>query len=204
MNVKRWCALILLGTTFIFLWEVQQMLQAQETEVPDQAIRLQVVAHSDGINEQQLKAEMRDQINVHVRQEVGELNTKQEAREAITSELEELQEIAERTLATYGREGENVSVELEEEVSFPSRLYGSMLFPAGLYEALVVTIGDGDGENWWCVLFPPLCFVELREGETVEEEETTEVKAAAETESGDNVDYRFFIVDKWNEWFGSE
>src|SRR5699024_12254209 len=56
-----------------------------------------------------------------------------------------------------------------ENIAFPAKLYGSYLYPPGEYEAILITIGEGQGENWWCVLFPPLCFLDFENGTTVAE-----------------------------------
>ncbi|MDR1913504.1 MAG: stage II sporulation protein R, partial [Clostridiales bacterium] len=90
---------------------------------------------------------------------------------------------------------------------FPTKTYGDVTFPAGDYEALRIVIGDGDGQNWWCVMFPPLCFVDVTKG-TVPDEDKEELKAATsekeykllsdeDRKSDVTVNIRFKIVEWW-------
>src|SRR5690625_869070 len=99
-------------------------------------------------------------------------------------------------VSTYG--DDHVQVEYGEQITFPVKLYDSYLYPAGEYEAVLITIGEGDGANWWCVLFPPLCFLDFSNGTLVadvEEESDEHEEDLAEEEP---VEIKFFLF----EWFG--
>jgi stage II sporulation protein R len=89
--------------------------------------------------------------------------TIEEARETIRKKLPELQGIVTSVLASRGFSYDSTA-ELGL-VDFPTKMYGNEVYPAGQYEALLITIGEGKGQNWWCVLFPPLCFVDAATGE---------------------------------------
>ncbi|MBG9794254.1 stage II sporulation protein R [Paenibacillus dendritiformis] len=129
--------------------------------IPEDAIRLRVLANSDTDGDQRVKRLVRDriveQLNGWLRQQAAP-QTREEAREFIAGHLEELERTVTRALA---EEGMPYSAELTlGEVPFPAKLYGGQVYPAGMYEALLVTLGAGEGQNWWCVLFPPLCFID--------------------------------------------
>ena len=118
-------------------------------------IRIHVLANSDSDADQELKLKVRDAIL----EESGEFFTacsdRKEAIEKISSSLEKIQKIAETCIAENGY-SYPVRIELGNE-EYPTRNYESMSFPEGSYLSLRVLIGEGEGQNWWCVLFPPLC-----------------------------------------------
>ena len=95
------------------------------------------------------------------------LNFKTRSKKGHPRGLPQLQQIAENVLI---EENVNQSVKVEfGEVEFPTKLYGEFLYPAGEYEAILITLGEGKGANWWCVLFPPLCFLDFSNGVAVSE-----------------------------------
>ena len=123
-------------------------------------VRLHVVANSDSQEDQDLKLQVRDAIVQQLNGVMGELDSAQAAKAFLTEHLGELQETANRVLQEAGsRLKAQVSLALEE---FPTRVYDTFQLPAGLYEALRVTIGAGEGHNWWCVVFPtPVSYTHL-------------------------------------------
>ena len=128
-------------------------------------IRLHVIANSDSEFDQKLKLKVRDEI-ISV---VGDLKRKKslnESREWLESQLDDIERAAE---AIIRENGCNYKASAELGVRWiPEKTYGDMHFPAGNYEALTVTLGKGEGENWWCVLFPPLCLITEDEAELEE------------------------------------
>lgn len=126
--------------------------------IPQESIRLRILAHSDAPQDQWIKREIRDVIVEEMNGWATEPKSIEEAREIIRERLPELEALVGRTLQEYGFDY-TYQVELGI-VPFPTKMYGNEVYPAGDYEALRVTIGDGKGQNWWCVLFPPLCFVD--------------------------------------------
>ena len=85
------------------------------------------------------------------------------------------------TIDEQGTEND-YSVEYGKNITFPAKLYGSFLYPAGEYEAILITLGEGNGSNWWCVLFPPLCFLDFSGGTTVAEAADTDTVVEEEVE----------------------
>ncbi|MBQ5634030.1 MAG: stage II sporulation protein R [Clostridia bacterium] len=126
-----------------------------EAAIYDNVLRLHVLANSDSSEDQSLKLEVRDRILEETATLFKDCKSKDEAREAVESNLDKIREIAEQTVREAGYEY-GVSVSLGEE-EYPTKNYEECCFPAGEYLSLRVMIGDAEGENWWCVLFPPLC-----------------------------------------------
>ncbi|KMY42948.1 hypothetical protein AC622_00600 [Bacillus sp. FJAT-27916] len=148
---------------------------AEVQVIPSEAIRLRILANSNHESDQELKRKIRDEVNAEINIWVAELTSIEEARKIISSRLDEIEVIA---MEVMEREGnvQKVDVEFGKTV-FPTKLYGQYLYPAGEYEAIKITLGEGEGENWWCVLFPPLCFLDFNSGTAVKAQ-TTEEEAA--------------------------
>ncbi|WP_010279908.1 stage II sporulation protein R [Paenibacillus senegalensis] len=142
------------------------------TEIPQEAIRLRILANSDSVQDQALKRLVRDAIVEEMNQWVTGPATIEEARDVVADHLPDIHQLVTTLLAERGFTYE-VDVELGE-VDFPTKMYGSKVYPAGVYEALKISIGSAQGQNWWCVLFPPLCFVDLAMGEAVPESDLVE------------------------------
>ncbi|SFE61601.1 stage II sporulation protein R [Alteribacillus iranensis] len=205
-NVKALFYILFFMTLVILHIEQQQEASASishQDMIPEDAIRLRILAHDDSPGEQLLKREVRDAVTEEIRVLVQDLQSREEARERMRKNMDHIEEVIQNVLE------ENLSdhtftLQLKEDVTFPTRMYGPIVYPAGTYEALVVSIGEGEGENWWCVLFPPLCFIPAEEEET--EPEKTENQQHVDN-SKENVDeeevYSFFVVEKWKDWFGS-
>ncbi|MDE8733166.1 stage II sporulation protein R [Eubacteriales bacterium DFI.9.88] len=120
-------------------------------------IRLHVIANSDSADDQNLKLKVRDQII----KEVGSLEKSQDieqSRSYLENHLKDMEKTAAKVIEENGKE---YGAEADLGVRWiPAKTYGDMYFPAGNYEALNLTLGEGKGQNWWCVLFPPLCLIE--------------------------------------------
>lgn len=121
----------------------------------DQIIRLHVVADTDDALDQELKLQVRDEILRLVDQIKEGAGSKEEALEMLRAQLPVLENAANQVLRQAGNLCEAV-VTLQEE-AFPTRIYDTFSLPAGVYDSLRVTIGSGEGKNWWCVVFPDLC-----------------------------------------------
>ncbi|MBO5312684.1 MAG: stage II sporulation protein R [Clostridia bacterium] len=133
----------------------------EECEIYNSTIRLHVVANSDSEKDQAVKLEVRDAIL----EKMSEIKaqSKEEALLTVKGEKDELEEIAEQVLKSNGITDE-VKIEIGEE-SYPTRYYDDFALPAGTYTSVRVLIGEGDGQNWWCVLYPPLCTSQAIESE---------------------------------------
>ncbi len=122
-------------------------------------IRFHVIANSDSDRDQALKRRIRDLVVRQMTPEFEKAATLDEARRTARAHLGEIQAIAEKEVGAWG-ESYQVTVQLGR-FDFPVKTYGNLTLPAGEYEAVRVVIGRGQGANWWCVLFPPLCFVDV-------------------------------------------
>lgn len=129
-----------------------------EGAIPEEAIRLRILANSDSASDQAVKRHVRDAVAGELRKRSAGADSIGEAREAIAGALPELETLVKRELEARGF-GYQATVKFGP-VPFPAKIYGNRVYPAGEYEALLITLGEGKGENWWCVLFPPLCFAD--------------------------------------------
>ncbi|WP_440970435.1 stage II sporulation protein R [Peribacillus frigoritolerans] len=158
--------ILTIGTIVSIYMPKAEMVGAEDTKViPDEAIRLRILANSDKEEDQAVKRLIRDKVNEDITKWVAELTSLDEARDVITSHLPDIQATAESVIKEQGLE-QSVKVDFGQ-AEFPTKLYGQYLYPAGEYEAVIITLGEGDGANWWCVLFPPLCFLDFSNGTAV-------------------------------------
>jgi stage II sporulation protein R len=150
--------LIFLAAFAMFLvFTLQQYRQEALAEsISSKVLRFHVLANSDSEEDQELKLEVRDAVGAFLEQELSGIAGLEESREVIQKKLNEIEMIAESVVKEYGSEY-LVKTSLVR-VDFPPKSYGALTFPAGNYEALQVCIGTGEGQNWWCVMYPNLCF----------------------------------------------
>ena len=148
----------------IMSWEAQQMDAAVAGgQIPQEAIRLRILANSDNPADQVVKRLVRDEIVKAMNGWVKAPQTIEEARQTIIAHMPEIERITAQVLESRGfNYGSSAELGM---VPFPTKMYGNEVYPAGDYEALRITLGEGGGQNWWCVLFPPLCFIDAVSGE---------------------------------------
>ncbi|OAT79579.1 stage II sporulation protein R [Bacillus sp. MKU004] len=164
--VLSYILILTLGTIVSLYIPKQEITTAQEPMViPQEAIRLRILANSDLEKDQNVKRLVRDEVNKEITKWVGNLTSQEEAKKVIKAGLPELQTIAENVVAAEGLD-QDVKINFGK-VQFPTKLYGQYLYPAGEYEAVLITLGKGEGANWWCVLYPPLCFLDFSTGNAV-------------------------------------
>jgi len=179
-----WGYLVVLSLgTMLSLYMPKTDAAAKESIViPGEAIRLRILANSDFEKDQAIKRKVRDAVNAQITLWVQDLTSMQEAKRVMNGRLPEIQAIAEKVVHEQGSD-QSVKVEFGK-VQFPTKLYGQFLYPAGEYQAILITLGSGEGANWWCVLYPPLCFLDFSNGVAVSEgfEEEKQV-AKSKTES---------------------
>lgn len=132
--------------------------QRQQRAIAEQIIRLHVIANSDTDEDQELKMKVKETIVTYLRGEMQDAISVDEARQAIREHLPEIEEIAAEKMRAEGYEY-TAEATLGESY-FPVKEYGDLTFPAGNYEALRVRLGESAGHNWWCVMYPSLCFVD--------------------------------------------
>lgn len=150
----------------IMCWESNRTNAAViSPTIPEESIRLRILANSDSAQDQALKREIRDAIIARMQEWVVGPHSLDEARAVVSAHLPEFDKLVGEMIASRGYNYPH-KVDLGV-VPFPTKMYGNDVYPAGDYEALRVVIGSGEGQNWWCVLFPPLCFVDSVSGEAV-------------------------------------
>lgn len=158
--MKKVCLVIVL----IFSFTILLTTDISYDYDPDQLIRFHVLANSDSERDQALKYQVKDQVVSYMQGQFANSQSIEESREILVANMEGIANLAERTLQS---EGSSDTVDVQYgRFDFPVKYYGDFSLPAGNYEAVRVVIGEGEGENWWCVLFPPLCFVDSGQGDS--------------------------------------
>ena len=163
-------------------------------------IRFHVRAESDSKEDQWLKLQVKEAVLAYISPVLSKSQSVDESRQLLYNESENIRNVAAATLRSLGDESD-VNVYFGNCYS-PMKTYGDMTFPPGEYEAFRVDIGEAQGKNWWCVLYPPLCFVDAVYGE-VPEESKEELKGVLTEEeysmvSGENVKFRFKYLKIFN------
>lgn len=128
-----------------------------QEELADECVRIHIRANSASEEDQAVKLKVRDDITAYLQTRLENCTDKTEAMSVLESEQQTLVQIADNALYRNGF-AYKTSIALKREY-FPDRQYDGYDFPEGYYDALIIYLGEGTGENWWCVAFPPLCFV---------------------------------------------
>lgn len=200
-----------LNASKLHLWEAALLLafgltltagvwaSASESALAGQVIRLHVVAHSDSEEDQALKLLVRDAVLEKAAPLLEGADGRAAAERALAPRLDELARAGAEVLAAEGC-GDAVTVALADQW-FPTKAYDGFSLPAGRYRALRVTIGEGAGHNWWCVVFPPLCLGSVTEQsvETVAGEALSEDQVALITGQDGGYVLKFRIIEWWEE-----
>lgn len=148
------CTLLLLTGCYLF---AANAVRARQVEaISDKVLRFHVIAKSDSENDQRRKLLVRDAVGAWMELKLQHAKDRADCEQIIDENMDQIRAVAEQTLEQDG-EVEQVRVQLAN-VEFPDKVYGDYTFPAGTYRALQIIIGDGEGHNWWCVLYPNLCF----------------------------------------------
>ena len=152
-HFRYWELALLLALAVTILWGAASL--GQQEELGRKVIRLHVIANSDSPEDQALKLRVRDRVLARAQEILEQSADMKQAEQALTAALPELTREARETLAAEGC-AQPVQARLEP-AEFPTKDYDGFSLPAGKYLALRVIIGQGAGQNWWCVVFPPLC-----------------------------------------------
>ena len=150
-------------------------VNADEIVIPEAAIRVRVIANSNRISDQSMKMMVKEYIENYLYPMLGEATSVEEARGIIQDNLDGLNQGIEDLFSENDYDMDYM-IHFGDNY-FPEKDYKGVHYEAGAYESLVVSIGEGEGDNWWCVLFPPLCLLEASENDT------------------DEVQYRFFVQE---------
>ena len=171
---KTIITLIIIITTYMIIG-----VKAEELiEIPNNAIRIRVIANSNSEYDQEKKNEIRQEVQLYMQNLLKDATTTDEARTIIQNNITNLK----NNIDTYLTE---VKYNTEYKINFglnyfPEKEYKGIKYKEGLYESLLITLGEGKGNNWWCVLFPPICLLEAEETEKDEIEYKSFIKEVIE------------------------
>ncbi|WP_242215125.1 stage II sporulation protein R [Bacillus cereus group sp. BfR-BA-01383] len=169
-QVIAYLLLLLIGAQLLVQFGYMKADAKGPSVIPKEAVRLRILANSDSDKDQALKRKVRDEVKAQIDGWVADLTSFEEARKVIQSHIPEIEKTVANTLKREGSK-ESFQVKFSKNVKFPTKVYGNFIYPAGEYEAVLITIGEGEGANWWCVLFPPMCFLDFSSGTAVRKEE---------------------------------
>ncbi len=197
-NIKCLVLLLLLLFVYTFICAFSYV-NAVSTDIQDSVFRLHVIANSDSKEDQNLKYIVRDKVLEYINSVSNDLDSKEDVINLANENIDEIQKIAEKTIQENGY---NYSVKLNiGNFAFPTKTYGDISFPAGFYDALKIEIGEAKGQNWWCVMFPPLCFVDVTSGIVPEEskqiikENLSDEEYDLLSENNNEISFKFKIVE---------
>lgn len=199
-NLSKFFIIFLLLAIFILL-SANSYVNAVSSNIADGVFRLHVIANSDSVEDQNLKYKVRDALLDYMNSICSDVSSKEDAMNIASEHLKDFKAIAENVIYennyTYP-----VSVEIGK-YDFPTKNYGDVSIPAGIYDALRVKIGKASGKNWWCVMFPPLCFVDVSSGivpneskELLQENMSTEeYDLITNSSNNSDLNFKFKIVE---------
>lgn len=158
-KLKNFIIILFLLSLFVFINAFSYVF-AVSNNISDSVFRLHVIANSDYDYDQNLKYIVRDAVIEYVNSSTSTANSKEDLINML--DLEAIRKVAQNTVYENGFYYP-VTVELGY-FNFPTKTYGDVSLPSGFYDALRIKIGNASGQNWWCVMFPPLCFVDVSSG----------------------------------------
>ena len=198
--IKKFLILIILLFIYTIICAVSYV-NAVSSNIESSVFRLHVIANSDSKEDQDLKYIVRDNILTYINEISKNASTKEEVIEIARNNIDTIKQIAQETVYENGY---NYSVNIKiGNFAFPTKQYGDMSLPAGFYDALRVEIGSASGQNWWCVMFPPLCFVDVSSGVVPEESKEVlqenlsyeEYNLLSENQNNSDMNFKFKIVE---------
>lgn len=198
---KNLIILFILFTLFFILTAYSYATSISEG-LADNIFRLHILANSDSEEDQTLKLKVRDSILEYMKSLTSDLSDKQTVINLSRQHTEDLKKIAQKVIKENGY---NYPVYIEiGNFYFPTKYYGNISLPAGNYDALKIEIGEAKGQNWWCSLFPPLCFVSVssgvidKEGEEYLKENLSEEEFEIISNSSSEIEFKFKIIEMIN------
>lgn len=204
LKIGRIFIILLLLSVFILISAISYV-DAVSNNISEGVFRLHVIANSDSKEDQELKLKVRDELLSYMNIISKDSKNKQEAMQVANDHKEEFIKIAEKVIKENGY---NYKVNIQiGKADFPTKYYGDITLPAGTYDALKVQIGEAKGQNWWCVMFPPLCFVDVSTG-IVPDNSKQELKQSLNDEEYDlisktddnEISFKFKIVELFQNW----
>lgn len=208
-NKKIFFISLVLGLVFTInfcVWGSSYSFSAQNG-IADEIVRFHVLANSDTNFDQALKLKVRDEVLKGIAHNLSVAKNKLQTKALISADLDKINDIACKIVVQNGFDYD-VKVMMSNDY-FPTKKYGDIKFPAGRYDTLKIVIGNGEGHNWWCVMFPPLCFVDAAK-KSVPENLKTEMKNIltddefqlinSENEKAPAIKVKFKIVEAWQKF----
>lgn len=168
------------------------MLEREYAGVYDKTLRLHILANSDSAEDQALKLKVRDGVVSYLSPILSSCETREEAEKTVEALLPEIERVADGILDGEGADV-NARAVLGREF-YPTRVYEELSYPAGEYESLRIYLGAGEGQNWWCVVYPPLCLGAARADSPASDNYSEEEQAFLETKN-DGYKVRFLLLD---------
>ena len=198
-NVKMICILSVLLFIYVTICAISYA-QNISSDISNSIFRLHVIANSDSKEDQNLKYIVRDNLLKYMNELCANCSSKNEAIKLVTDNLNKFKEIALNTIKENGFSYDvNINI---GNFEFPTKTYGDISLPAGYYDALRVEIGEAKGQNWWCVMFPPLCFVDVSSGVVPEESKelmqdnlSSEEYTLISNNSDANIQFKFKLLE---------
>ncbi len=176
-------------------------VNAVSSNIESTVFRLHVIANSDSKEDQNLKYIVRDSILKYINEISKTATSKEEVIQIAKDNINTIEELAQKTVYENGF-NYDVNVRIGN-FAFPTKKYGDISLPAGFYDALRVEIGSASGQNWWCVMFPPLCFVDVSSGIVPDESKeflqeslsSEEYSLLSENQNNPDMNFKFRIVE---------
>lgn len=198
-KLKMICILAFLLFIYTTICAISYAKSVSE-DLENSVFRLHVIANSDSKEDQNLKYIVRDKLLQYMNSYLSNTSTKEDAIKIANEHLDEFKQVAINTIKEQGY-SYNVNVKAGN-FEFPTKTYGDISLPAGFYDALRVEIGEAKGQNWWCVMFPPLCFVDVTSGVVPEESKkelqnnlSEEEFALISDNQSSNIQFKFKLLE---------
>lgn len=165
--MKKRIVLLIVAIIAIYIWGEVEKEEDIQSGIKDKLLRYHVIANSDSEEDQQVKLKVKQAVLDAIKEKLSSAKDAPQAIEIVESNKEYILKVANDVLT-----GEGVDYKARVEVAsryFPTKVYGDLVLPPGQYNGLIIELGNAQGKNWWCVLFPTLCFVEPEYGVLPEE-----------------------------------
>lgn len=199
MNLFKRCMIILLLFISYTCICAISYANAVSSDLAESVFRLHIIANSDSEEDQNLKLIVRDNVLSYMKEIAPNVSSKDEAISILSAHLDDFKNIAIKTINDAGYDY-NVNLYIGK-FDFPTKEYGDISLPSGIYDALRIEIGEAKGHNWWCVMFPTLCFVDVSSGSLDEdskgvlESSLTDEEFSLVSEDNFGVNLKFGIVE---------
>ena len=172
--------IILFILTFIVLLQVSNTYKEDYYVIPEESIRIRIIPNSNNIKDQFIKKQVQTNIELEIEKDLKNSNSINESRKIITKNINNYSKTIETVLKAE-KQSQKYNIDYGFHY-FPEKEYKGVKYKEGEYESLLITLGKGEGDNWWCVLFPPICSLEVEE---------TNI---------DKIEYKFFIKEMFDKY----